>query len=88
MRAKDIPGPLWAAVRKHFPSDVADAITGDHEDAQAAAIRCATYAADTPDDLDAAVKAIAALVDDRTADWLVEDANSPAAWLAAQLRDY
>lgn len=87
MRAKDIPGHLWSAVRQHFPDDVADAIAGDHEEARAAAVRCAGYAADTPEDLDAAVKAIASLVNDRTADWLVDGADSPAAWLAAQLRD-
>ncbi|MEV0382908.1 hypothetical protein [Nonomuraea sp. NPDC050643] len=88
MRAKDIPDRLWSAVRKHFPGDVAEAIIGDHEDARAAAARCASYAADTPEDLDAAVKAIAAIVNDRTADWLVDDAEAPAAWLASQLRSY
>jgi hypothetical protein len=88
MRAKEIPDLLEAAVREHFPDDVAQAITGDHADALAAAARNAGYAADNPDDLDALVKAVAADVDDRLADWLVDEADAPAAWLAAKIRDY
>jgi hypothetical protein len=86
MRARDIPEVLWSAVREHFPDDVADAITGDGEDARATAVRNAGYAADTADELDALVKKIAAAVDDRLADWLTEQAEAPAAWLARQLR--
>lgn len=88
MRAKEIPAVLEAAVRKHFPEDVAAKINGDHEDALAAAARNAGYAADTPEDLDGLIKAIAADVDDRLADWLADDAEAPAAWLASQIRDH
>jgi hypothetical protein len=88
MRASEIPAVLAAAVREHFPEDVAAKINDDHEEAVAAAARNASYAAATPEDLDALIKAIADAVDDRLADWLVYDADAPAAWLAAQLRDY
>ncbi|MEU4234364.1 hypothetical protein AB0F17_59665 [Nonomuraea sp. NPDC026600] len=87
MRAKEIPAVLEAAVREHFPEDVAQAITGD-ADALGAAVYHASYAADTPDDLEALIKAIAAEVDDHLADWLVSAAAAPAAWLASQIRDH
>lgn len=87
MRAKEIPQHLQAAVRKHFPEDVAAAINGD-SDALGAAAYNAGVAADTPQDLDNLIKSIASQVDDRLADWLVDDAEAPAAWLASQLRAY
>jgi hypothetical protein len=87
MRASQIPVVLEAAVREHFPKDVADAIAADTDGLQAA-IRNAGYAADTPEELTALIGDIAAGVDDRLADWLMEQAQAPAAWLARQIRDH
>ncbi|WP_327591379.1 hypothetical protein OHA25_60620 (plasmid) [Nonomuraea sp. NBC_00507] len=88
MRARAIPLLLEAAVREYFPDDVAEAITSAQDGVLAAAACDAGYAADTPKDLTALVKAIAADVNDRLADWLVGPTARPAAWLARQLRGH
>ncbi|MGJ6962545.1 hypothetical protein ACSDR0_11610 [Streptosporangium sp. G11] len=87
MRARLIPDLLNEAICAHFPDDVAAAITADSV-AMAAAIHLAGQAATTPEELTTLIAAIAADVDDRLADWLTDRAEAPAAWLAAQIRDY
>ncbi|WP_439423228.1 hypothetical protein [Saccharothrix sp. HUAS TT10] len=77
---------LTAAVTKHFPQDVADAITAD-EDFFAAVARYAVrdLDADTPEDFDRLVAAVAKDTEDHTLDWLADTAESPTGWLKSRL---
>ncbi|WP_068922220.1 hypothetical protein [Planobispora rosea] len=86
MRIYEVPKVLNAAIREHFPSDVANVLLTSDE-GRGAAIYNAARSADTPEDLNASIAVIAADVgrDDRLAGWLIQ-AEHPFAWLAMQLR--
>ncbi|OLT12943.1 hypothetical protein BJF79_03320 [Actinomadura sp. CNU-125] len=75
---------LATEIRDSFDSDVADAILADTDPLEVAARLCKDA---TADDVTATVKAIASDIDDGLADWLVEQADSPAAWFCGQVRD-
>lgn len=85
MRKSEAHEALTAAVKKHFPSDVAEALLRNL-DRDGALIRLITKDEDLDKTaLDGRVAAIAANTDGSTKDWLVEEAGNPGGWLYKQM---
>lgn len=84
MRKTDALDALTGSLKKHFPSDVADALTKDI-DRDGALV--ASIVRDDIDQttLDGRISVVAADTDDSTKDWLAEAADSPAGWLYTQM---
>lgn len=84
MRAAAATEFLTTAVRKHFDTDVAAAITND-TDMFGAAARKVAAEANTAEDVDRLIAAVAEDTSDHTLDWLADGADAPAGWLYSHL---
>jgi molybdopterin biosynthesis enzyme len=85
MRKSEAAGAVATAVAKHFPEDVAEAIKLDQEMYDAVIYRASTDCGDA-DEIDQVLAEIGSDLEDRTKDWLVDGADSPAGWLYAKMR--
>lgn len=84
MRAHLLAEHVTTAIKDAFEPDVAEAITTD-EPMFNALVRRLSRDYDTPQAITRAIIQIADSLDDGTADWLVESANSPAGWFISRL---
>lgn len=83
MRDAQLIPHVTAAIEEAFDADVAEAITGD--DMLKPLARRLNRDYDTPEQITAAITAVAEGLDDGTADWLVEHADSPAGWVLSRI---
>lgn len=84
MRREQLEQAVTEIVQATFDTDLAEAITGD--DAFGALV--GTLRRDVGDDYDALADALANVangLEDRTVDWLVDTADSPAAFIASRI---
>lgn len=84
MRAAEARKTLANQIAAHFASDVAEAFTADQTMYEQCARKLGHNVVGA-DEMQAVIKAIAEGVDDGLADWLAENAESPAGWLYAQI---
>lgn len=86
MRKSEAAAAVATAVALHFPDDVASVIKADQNMYERVIDRLGEDCADAAE-VTKVLGWVAEKTEDRTKDWLVDDADSPAGWLYSKIRD-
>jgi hypothetical protein len=85
VRGQELLNTVIAAIQQHFDDDVADAIQSDPDTVERMARHLNHLAGGDPAGMSRALENVAGQLDDATAEWLVTQADNPAAYVFSKL---